>query len=140
MRKNNQPLLYSNESFKSHIENPKKIISKENGNIYNMREMNNSLSKINNIYEEYEKYKYQFIDNSSNKITNNINVDNKKIKNIKDITKSKPNQYEYQSSILGRNEPLYHKKFKDLDKLSKNEIKFNNINLDKINLYINEIF
>ena len=121
-----QPLLYSNESFKSHIENPKKIISKENGNIYSMREMNNSLSKINNIYEEYEKYKNQFIDNSSNKIINNINVDNKKINNIKDITKSKPNQYEYQSSILGRNEPLYHKNIKYLDKLSKNEIKFNN--------------
>ena len=123
------PLLCSNESFKSPKENQRKINNEENSNIYNMVEMNNSLSKINNIYEEYEKYKNQFIDNPPNKTNNNLNVNNKKINNIKDMPRQKP--YEYQSSILGRNEALYNKNIMELDKLSKNEIKTNDLNYIK---------
>ena len=39
--------------------------------------------------------------------------------------------YEYQSSILGRNEALYNKNIMELDKLSKNEIKTNDLNYIK---------
>ena len=118
--------LYTNESFKSPNQKPKKINIEENNRIYNKEEMSNSLSKVNNIYQEYEKYKDKFKDNSDDKVTDKLNFDTN-INDNKNI--SKPKQYEYQSSIFGRNEALYHKNMMAIDKLSNNEIKINNNNL-----------
>ena len=116
---------------------------------YNKEELSNSMSKISNIYAEYERYKNKFknnnlnkqnfylkdkmlnsfknFDNSNSNLNLNLNLNTAhNINNIHSNLLHNPNE----KRILGRDKALYHKNLLELTKLSNSEV---NMNLNNLN-------
>ena len=125
--KNELDLLNNNNSYRNSKTKIRKVNETKNQKIYNMKEMTNTLSKVNSIYEEYNRYKNKFQKNLiKNKSDNNDN-------NIIIIINNLDNKYETKTNIeendiIGRNESLYQKNMMKFDKLTDNQIKTDNNN------------
>ena len=112
-----------NENYKNtKITKERKIIEKSN-RIYNEEEIYNSLSKLNKIYEEYERCKKNYkrnshknlnlIQNNDKQLNKTINVDESKLMNNNN------------NCFLGRNDSLFQKNIVEMDKLNNNIISKN---------------
>ena len=117
----------------------------ESNNSYYSENLSNSMSKINSIYEEYERYKNKFKANSYN-IQNNYQRA-KKYNSFRNYENSNSNIYlnlnpshsinsihsnllhnpiNKNNDYLGRNKALYHKNILDLSKLNSADFNKNN--------------
>ena len=117
----------------------------EPNNSYYNEDLSNSISKINSIYEEYERYKNKFksnpynsqnyyqrakkfnsfknFENSNSNLNFNLNPSHS-INNIHSNLLHNPNNYN--NDYLGRNKALYNKNILELSKLNSSDFKMNN--------------
>ena len=98
-------------------------IPKENDKKYNKDEIENKISKVNSIYEEYEKYKRQYLNKDNNKASKKQNlINNEKENNNSNNSSIKNNQNDF----IGRNNDLYQKNIIEIDKLINVQVNINN--------------
>ena len=118
-------LLNSKENSKSLKNKTVKESRLSDKRFFNEEEMSNLLSKVNSIYQEYEKYKNIYKNNWNKKKSIKANF----VKRINKISKKPESKINTnQNDILGRNEAIYHKNMIGIDKLINNEIKINKDN------------
>ena len=133
VRKNKDSLLNSYINMKN-----RKLNNEQNNenSIYNKIDLNKSILKINEIYDEYERYKNKFMINNENIQMENsqfeeLNLKNKaKMKNIvsDDNTNAnnKSTSYINKKEMIGKDEGLFQRNLIEFNKLS-------NYNISKIN-------
>ena len=164
---NEIPSIYKSSSTRFRSSNNKWINSdmnsstyneSNNNRIYNKEDLNNSMTRISNIYEEYERQKNKY-ENSHNKsfynkstnynqfkstfmnneqgkekdINSNIklNPSNSNIQ-ISSILLANSNPYlNSQSTFIGRNNAIFHQNLSDINRLSSIELNSNLNDLGK---------
>ena len=132
----------SSNSFKNYNRSKWRNINMNNSyeeSSYYNEALSNSMSKINNIYEEYERYKNKFKANNQkfyqkskyfNSINNfennnsNLNFNLNHASNINNIHSNIiNNQNKNHNSNIAKNNALYQKNILELSKLTSNELK-----------------
>ena len=143
IRKNNDNLSksYINMKYKNWNNDQNNEIS-TNSKI----ELNNSILKINEIYDEYERYKKKYMNNNENIHLANTQFEelnqNNEIKiqdfslNNKSNNYNKSMSYINRNEILGKDEELYHRNLMDFNKLSNYNISSNYENDDNNEIFI----
>ena len=118
----------------------------ETNNYYNEEELNNSMSKISSIYQEYERNKNKFMNNNNNNINSNQSAFYqfpKKFNNsINDLKNSRSNMTINKirsnllrnsnnkiddNKIIGRNDALYNQNMLEITKLNSRDLKPNKV-------------
>ena len=127
----------------------------EVNNVYNTELLSNSISRINNIYEEYERNKNKFRSNiynsnnfypkqnkynyipdlPNNNSSLNLNIHHS-INKIRSNLLNRPDNNK--DNMLAKNKSLYHQNILELSRLSSNQVKINKEIEDNNNSNVND--
>ena len=110
---------------------------------YNQERLNNSMLKINELYDEYEKYKNSFNMINNSRINSSLQASQFKMQNNAQKSKIENggvnrHTYQYSNEMMGKDENLYQKNLMEFNKLTHNNIVTNNDNEILIMNYQNE--